>query len=466
MTNPGPNSTISNMVQSLVRHLDGKSLLILGFGREGQSSYHFLRSHLPDLPLTIADQNPNLRDQHPDLTADRNLILILGDSYLDSLADFDLILKSPGISLKSLDLSLIAPKITSQLELLLTFFPLKTIGVTATKGKSTTSSLIHAILKDQGISTFLLGNIGQPVFSQLSSFQPDSVLVLEMSSHQLEFMHHSPHISLFLNLSEEHLDHYHSFADYAKAKCNIYRWQTSSDYFLYNLDNPILSQFVQSPPARTITISPTSRTSQPPQPSDFYRQGSTVFFHNQPIYDTTSPRHLLGDHNLANIMFALAVSELLGLNLAKTTETINNFHSLPHRLELVGDFNGVRYYDNAIATVPAATIAALSALGDVDTLIIGGMDRGIDYGDFIRYLRSSSVRHIICMPKTGHDIGRELPAEKVHFVETLEEAVSLAKQLTQPGKSCLLSPTAASYGFFKNFEEKGDRFQALVRERA
>ena len=164
-------------------------------------------------------------------------------------------------------------------------------------------------------------------------------------------------------------------------------------------------------------------------------------------------------------MFALAVSELLGLNLAKTTETINNFHSLPHRLELVGDFNGVSYYDNAIATVPAATIAALSALGDVDTLIIGGMDRGIDYGDFIRYLRSSSVRHIICMPKTGHDIGRELPAEKVHFVETLEEAVSLAKQLTQPGKSCLLSPTAASYGFFKNFEEKGDRFQALVRER-
>lgn len=466
MTNLDPK--IASSIKNLLDYLHGKKLLILGFGREGQSTYNFLRSNLPHRLLTLADQNANLLDSHPELRSDPHLNFILGDHYLDSLTDYDLILKSPGISLKNLNLSLIAPKITSQLELLLQFFPLQTIGVTATKGKSTTSSLINAILEDQGISTFLLGNIGQPVFGQLSHFRADSTLILEMSSHQLEFMHHSPHIALFLNLSEEHLDHYRSFVAYAEAKCNIYRQQTPRDYLLYNIDDKALSSFIKSPSATVITISSNPRPMLTPKTQsvlpDFYRQDNLIFHHGQPIYDATSPRQLLGDHNLTNIMFALAVSDLLHLDHTKTLETIQNFHPLPHRLELVGEFNGVRYYDNSIATVPAATIAAISALGDVDTLIIGGMDRGIDYSDFIDFLRSSSVAHIICMPKTGHDIGRELPPEKVKFVDTLEEAVIAAQGLTQKGKICLLSPTAASYGFFKNFEEKGDQFQALVRK--
>lgn len=504
--NNSPDHKIADYIKNLITYLKDKRILILGFGREGRSSYEFLRTYLPDQPLFLADQNPDLLAEHPELKADSRLTTILGSHYLDSLADFDLILKSPGISFKNLDTTSFVDRISSQLELLLEFFPLQTIGVTATKGKSTTSSLIAAMLRDQGKSVFLLGNIGQPVFQQLLDFRSDSFLVLEMSSHQLEFMRHSPHLALLLNLSEEHLDHYRSFTDYANAKCNIYRHQTKEDFFFYNIDDPLLREFIKTPSiknlpsvempsatddssatqnipaAKVVTVSPQERSeistenshiSQPtfnqaksteePLP-DFYRLNHQVYYHDQPIYDTALPRQLLGDYNVANIMFALAVAETLQLDLARARETIKNFQPLPHRLELVGEFAGVRYYDNSIGTVPAATIAAVSALGDVGTLIIGGMDRGLDYSDFINFLKASSISHIICMPKTGHDIGRQLPPERVRFVETLAEAVDAARELTAKGKSCLLSPTAASYNFFKNFEEKGDQFQMLVRQ--
>lgn len=509
--NNSPDHKIADYIKNLITYLKDKRILILGFGREGRSSYEFLRAYLPDQPLFLADQNPDLLAEHPELKADSRLTTILGSHYLDSLADFDLILKSPGISFKNLDTAPFVDRISSQLELLLEFFPLQTIGVTATKGKSTTSSLIAAMLRDQGKSVFLLGNIGQPVFQQLLDFRSDSFLVLEMSSHQLEFMRRSPHLALLLNLSEEHLDHYRSFTDYANAKCNIYRHQTKEDFFFYNIDDPLLREFIKTlsikslpsvemlsatdnssaaqniPSAKVVTVSPQERSeisaennhmSQPAfnearsteaEPlsaslPDFYRLNHQIYYHDQSIYDTTLPRQLLGDYNVANIMFALAVAETLQLNLKKARETIKNFQPLPHRLELVGEFAGVRYYDNSIGTVPAATIAAVSALGDVDTLIIGGMDRGLDYSDFINFLKTSPISHIICMPKTGHDIGKKLPPERVRFVETLTEAVDVARELTAKGKSCLLSPTAASYGFFKNFEEKGDQFQTLVRQ--
>ena len=137
---------------------------------------------------------------------------------------------------------------------------------------------------------------------------------------------------------------------------------------------------------------------------------------------------------------------------------------MEHRLELVGKYEDVFYYDNSIGTIPMATIEAVEALKEVDTLIIGGMDRGIDYSDFIKYLNDSSIRNIICMPKTGHDIAKKLKKEKQYVVETLEEAVEIARKVTAKGKICLLSPAAASYGYFKNFEEKGNLFKDLLKK--
>ena len=136
---------------------------------------------------------------------------------------------------------------------------------------------------------------------------------------------------------------------------------------------------------------------------------------------------------------------------------------MPHRLEFIGEFDGVKYYDNSIATIPMATIEAVKALKEVDTLIIGGMDRGIDYKELIEFINKSDIRNIICMPKTGHDIAKELKKENCFIVNTMEEVVDTAKKVTQKGKICLLSPAAASYGFFKNFEEKGNIYKTLVK---
>ena len=181
------------------------------------------------------------------------------------------------------------------------------------------------------------------------------------------------------------------------------------------------------------------------------------------IYDNSVKRNLLGDYNLNNIMFVLGVSEILGLDIHKTIESICSFKTLPHRLEYVDTINEVSYYDNCIGTTPEATIEVIKALGNVDTLIIGGMDRGLDYTMFIEYLDKCNIGNIVCMPKTGHDIAKKLTKANAICVDTLEEAVEVAKKVTKRGMSCLISPAAASYGFFKNFEEKGNKFQELVR---
>lgn len=464
------NSEVSSskIADRIANYLVGKKVLILGFGREGRSTYDFLRTTCPTLDLTIADARPDFAEHDEVLRRDRvpgsgnfAVKIVAGPHYLDHLADYDIIMKTPGISFAKIDTSAFRDKITSQLELLLKFSSeahLETIGITGTKGKSTTSSLIYQILQDQGIDSILLGNIGTPVFDHLHELKPGMKVVLEMSSHQLEFMQHSPQIALLLNAYEEHLDHYQSFAKYVEAKCNIYRFQNSSDCLIYNADDANLRQFVQDPPAQTFCVSLSGDPS-----SQTRLEGDTVYFGDQPIYERQAPHHLLGDYNLQNIMFALTVAEILKLDLTKTRQTIAEFKTLKHRLEFVAEVDGVKYYDNSIGTVPMATIEAIKALGDVDTVIIGGMDRGISYQTFAQFLNQSAVHNIICMPKTGHDIARELNPDKAHLVTTLDEAVALAQEITPSGHSVLLSPAAASYGFFKNFEEKGDKFQELVR---
>ena len=442
------------MINDLIQYFKDKKILILGFGREGQSTYKLIRKYLKEQKLYIADKKENCEV----LKLDNNISFISGENYLKKLEDYDIIMKSPGISLSKLDTKVFSYKIKSQLELLLEFFKVFTIGITGTKGKSTTSSLISKILRDQNVKSMLLGNIGVPVFDYIDTIEEDMTLVLEMSSHQLEYMELSPNIAILLNVYEEHLDYYKSFEKYVEAKCNIFKHQIKTDYFLYNSDNNILKNIIKDTTQNTYKVSLKEING-----SDIYLNEDKIYCDNKPIYDTNEKRNLLGDYNLNNIMFALGVSEILGLDIKRTIKSINEFETLEHRLEFVGEYDKVLYYDNSIGTVPMATIEAVKALKIVDTLIIGGMDRGIDYKEFIEYLNNSNIRNIICMPKTGHDIAKSLKEENTYIVETLEEAVCTAKKVTEKGKICLLSPAAASYGFFKNFEEKGNLYKKLVK---
>ncbi|MBR6253502.1 MAG: UDP-N-acetylmuramoyl-L-alanine--D-glutamate ligase [Clostridia bacterium] len=446
------------MINNLIDYFKDKKILILGFGREGQSTYNLIRKYLPEQQLYIADQKEDFQNNFDFLKSDNHVTFIGGENYLEGLEDYDVIMKSPGISFAHLDTSKFIHKIKSQLELLLEFFENFTIGITGTKGKSTTSSLIYKVISEQDRKCILLGNIGVPVFDYVDSIDQDVIMVLEMSSHQLEFMELSPNIAILLNVWEEHLDHYESFIKYAEAKCNIYKYQKENDYFLFNEDNETLSSLVKNPNGITYKVSMSGKSD-----SDIFFKDDKVFMHDKQIYDKNEQRNLVGDYNLNNIMFVLGVSEILHLDLNKTIKSISEFKTLNHRLEFVGEFDGVKYYDNSIGTIPVATIEAVKALKEVDSLIIGGMDRGVDYKELIEFLNNSEIGNIICMPKTGHDIAKELKQEKCHIVDTMEEAVAVAKKYTKKGKICLLSPAAASYGFFKNFEEKGDIFKQLVQ---
>lgn len=447
------------MINELIDYFKNKKIIILGFGREGKSTYKLIRKYLKDQTIYIADQKENFQEDYSYLKKDKNTVCIGGKHYLENLENYDVIIKTPGISFVGMDTTQYFHNIKSQLELLLEFFDIFTIGVTGTKGKSTTSSLIYSVLKEQNIKSMLLGNIGVPVFDYIDKFEKDTILVLEMSSHQLEYMELSPNISVLLNVYPEHLDHYDSFEKYAEAKCNIFKYQKPNDYFLYNADNETLEELVKNTNGITYKVSIKNK-----EKSDIYLKGSYVYFKNKPVYNIKEPRKLLGDYNLNNIMFVLGVSEILKLDLNKTIKTIQNFEPLHHRLEFIGKYDDVLYYDNSIGTIPMATIEAVKVLKNVDTLIIGGMDRGLDYTEFIKFLNKSNINHVICMPKTGHDIAKKLKKEKAYVVNTMEEAVETAKKVTQKGKSCLLSPAAASYGFFKNFEEKGYIYQELVKK--
>lgn len=442
------------MYNKILEHLKNKKIAIVGFGREGNSTYKFIRKYLNNQELEILDGNEKLLELNEELKNDKNLKIITGKNYLDNLEKYDLIIKSPGVKFKDLDISKFEDKITSQLGLTLDFYKQNVIGITGTKGKSTTTSLIFKVLKDQGYDAYLLGNIGIPIFDYIEKFNENSKLVIEMAALQLEYVKTSPHIGIILNLFEEHLDFFKSKEHYFLAKLNMFKYQDNSDYGLYTSSNETLDKYVQNGNYITNLIDINK---------EFKIENNYVIYDNKKIYDSNSERLLLGKHNLTNIMFVLRLSELLKLDLQKTINTINQFKPLEHRMEYVATINGVKYYNDAIATIPEATINCVEALKDVDTIIFGGMDRGIDYNDLIDFFNKSKIKNFICMPDTGYKIGKEIKSKNVYMVETLEDAVKKAKEVTK--NICVMSPAASSYNAFKNFEEKGRIYKELVNDK-
>ena len=441
------------MYKKIVANIKDKSIAILGFGKEGKSSYNFIRRYLPNKKIAIIDKNDKLLEQNDYLKEDKNVIVITGENYLDSINDYDMIIKSPGVKIPNELVKIVKDKITSQLELLLEIDRNNIIGITGTKGKSTTSSLLYKIIKDQDIDCLLLGNVGNPILDYIEDIKEDTILVIECSSYQLEMIHYSPHIGLVLNLFEDHLIYHINLEDYWHSKLNMFRYQTNSDYMLYdselvNVNNEISKNHFHS---NKLDIY-----------KDFKIDDNRVIFENRIIYDKSSKREIIGEHNFKNILFVLRVCILLGLDLEKARKSIETFKPLKHRMEYFGTYNGVKYYDDTIATIPEATINCIEALKEVDTLIFGGLDRGIDYSILIDYLNNSKIDNIIAMPDTGYKIAKELVNKKVFKVSTLEEAVITAKKVTK--KICVLSPAAPSYNAFKNFEEKGDLFKELVKK--
>ena len=448
------------MINDIINYLKDKKIVILGFGREGQATYKLIRKHLPNKEIYIRDKNENIKNNEL-ISNDNHVILELGNDYLGDLDKFDLILKSPGIAFNTIDIDSFKDKISSELELLLKFYKGKIIAITGTKGKSTTSSLIYQMIKDNNYKTLLAGNIGTAVFEYIDELEELDYLVLELGCHQLEFVTHSPEYSILLNIFEEHLDHYRNYDGYIEAKCNIFTHQTDNDYFIYNYDNEIIQNKVNkyNPKSHTYSISLLGD-----EHATTYLKDNKILFNNEVIYDINEKRKLLGMHNVNNIMFVLTLAEILNLDMTKVVKTINTFDALPHRMEYVGVFNGITYYNDSISTIPASCINALKSI-KVDTLILGGLNRGIDYSELINFINNYDLKNLICIPDTGNIIAAGITNNniKVYKEDDLLNAIKRAKEVTKKGEVCLMSPAAASYNTFKNFEERGDFFKEHVK---
>ena len=438
---------ITSGLNKIISELNGQNILILGFGREGRSSYSFLQQHVPDANIAVADANTTLETEKYPMVRQWHL----GPDYLQAISQYDLVLQSPGVCLKSLFPTLDTSRITSQTDLFLQAFGSQSIGVTGTKGKSTTSSLIRHLLQETGHETLFGGNIGIPLFELIPQINARSRIVMELSCHQLEFARHSPHIALLLNLFEEHLDHYTDYNAYQLAKYNIARNQRAEDLFLYPKGNELIENLMEKHPLASQIIAFSEE--------DF----------GDLLQSTNFP--LKGAHNRLNAAAALSAAQKCDpqTSMADWTTALYSFQSLPHRMEYVGCFDGVTYYNDSISTIPQAAIAAVKAIGNVDTLLLGGMDRGIDYTPLKELFAYSSVRNFLFTGAAGRrmlGIAQETDPHDKHFAffENFADMVDEAKKCTCKGMVCLLSPAAPSYDAFKNFEERGEVFKGLLKK--
>ncbi|MBQ8960063.1 MAG: UDP-N-acetylmuramoyl-L-alanine--D-glutamate ligase [Ruminococcus sp.] len=442
---------MNDFAQYISGYTAGKRICILGFGREGRSTFRILARYCSPKSIAIADLShiDRAKEELPE-----NVELICGETYQDSLSDFDLVFKSPGIVLQKQPEEL-SCTITSETQVFFQVFRDQIVGITGTKGKSTTSSLIYHIFRESGFDARLAGNIGIPVFDIAEDISEDTIVVCELSCHQLEYMNVSPKYAVFLNLYEEHLDHYGTMERYYSAKKNIYLHQIYSDELVIGME------IIPDDIAQRVT----SLSSTFPYADVFVKDGliSDEDFHEYQIPE--SRIKLLGIHNHYNIAAAYHICRELGVDDVAFTRALCSFDPLAHRLEFVDTVRGIRWYDDSISTACATAVEALKSVPEPGTILLGGMDRGIDYTPLVDFLQDFPVQ-IICMETSGERIFHMLEgtsaAERSHYAPHLEEAVELAAKLTPEGKSCVLSPASASYGIFKNFEERGDAFKALV----
>lgn len=446
--------------REMLSKLEKKSILILGMGREGFSSLEFLRQNFPSKKIAVADE------QSKELPDQENLITYFGPNYLAHLDQYEVIIKTAGIPLQTPEIQKAianGSEILSNTEIFFALSPSwRIIGITGTKGKSTTSKLIHEILQTTYKDAVLLGNIGAAPLSKLKQIQAETLVVAELSCHQLAELKVSPHVAVVLDIKEEHLDYYKDFASYFQAKSAIARYQKQNDYFIYNQHLSGASQMAELSMGQKLTHSLKDEGE-----ALVSQKAEQIFYQNEAIIDRDDIP-LLGEHNLYNVMPAIVVAKLFNVATDKIQEAIKGFANLPHRLQLIAEIDEVKYYDDSIAVNPHATIMAIKSFPKNSILLIaGGYERNQDFQELADVMAEYQVKALFALPTTGE---RLLKAAQAKFplstclVASMQEAVRLAKLEAKSGDVVLLSPASASYNSFANYEERGTAFANAVKE--
>lgn len=414
-TNPAPG------LPSRFKFLGLKNALIFGYGKEGKATHNYLKDKFPSLEISLSDKNFK---KNPEQN------------------DFDLIIKTPGIPKNKITrpYTTAANIFFSEIEKLnAAGKKIITIGITGSKGKSTTASLIYAILKEAGRNVQLIGNIGNPMLSSL--MQPitnDEIFVIELSSYQLDDIKFSPDIAVALNLFPEHMNYHGSIEEYYKAKQNIINFQNERDFFIFNPQDKKLKLWAKNTKATGLPF--------------LAKIGITE-------YDTP----LIGEHNFKNLKAAITASKILKIPDKIIRIAVKNFIPLPHRLEFIGEYKGIKFYDDAISTTPESAVMAIRALKDVRTIFLGGEDRGYDFSQLEKILKKYKIKNIVLFPDSGRRIIKKHSDFNILETDNMKDAVKFAFEHTPVGSICLLSPASPSYSLWKNFEERGNQFQKTIK---
>ena len=393
----------------------------------------------------------------------------VGDRYLDDLTDFDLLFRTPG--LPTLDPRLCAARrcgveVSSQTRLFLQLCPAPVLGVTGTKGKGTTTALLHALLAtDSAARVFSGGNIGRPPLEFIDELQPTDRVVLELSSFQLQDLDQSPHIAVVLSVTEDHLDYHADRAEYVAAKKPVCRHQTPGDILIVNRDCPTARAFAAESPAALWSFS----TTAPSALGAWIADGQLWACRPEERPIAICPMAdlpLRGQHNWSNVAAAVAGALAFGAPATHFAEALRAFEGLPHRLEYVAERDGVTYYNDSLATTVDATCAALRAFDAPLLLIAGGAAKGADFSALGTTIAAGHVRAVLLIgqeaPRIAAAVQRVGAGEIAHCCRDLPQALDTARHLAQTGDVVLLSPACASFDQFPNYAARGDLFKRLV----
>lgn len=481
----------------------GKKIAVVGIGIEGLSSARFLAKKGAVVSVLDQKKEKELDQRFLKILREKDIKIFGGEDYLKNLSKYDLVVRSPGVNIKRLqttDHGL--QKITSQIKIFFDLCPCKIIGVTGTKGKGTTSSLIYEMLKRQGVDAYLGGNIGKPPLDFLDKLNPQSIAVLELSSFQLQDITKSPHIAVFLMTTSEHLDYHKDTHEYVDAKRNILRFQAASDIAIVNKDYPASNEsdihtegkvykisrehmaqdgcYVEDGKIMVrVTRGPVKGLPPASAPSSFSSSDevravgspSTFATPRSRIAKIIETREILlpGEHNLENVCAAVMASLLSGVSKENIVSVLKSFKGLKHRLELVKEVKGVRFYDDSFSTIPETTIAAISAFKEPEILILGGSSKGSDFKELGRVIfDSKNIKAIIGIGIEWDRIKKEIRFKNkdlriIESCKNMQEVIQEAFKLAKSGDVVLLSPACASFGMFKNYKDRGEQFKSEVR---
>ena len=464
-------SYINRKLIEFNNELANKKIAIIGMGVSNIPLIDYFYKY--KAKITIFDKRTidNLDDIVLKKINEYNIEYSLGENNLSKLHGFDYIFRSPSCRPDTRELveeEKNGAIITSEIEMLIKLCPGTVIGITGSDGKTTTTSLIYAILKEKGYECFLGGNIGVPLFTKLNEMTPNSVVVLELSSFQLMNMNISPKISVITNISPNHLDIHKSYEEYINSKKNIFSHQNSNDIVVLNADNEITYNLKSEANGKVILFSSKQKLD------------NGIIYDNKIIKSCEDGlrRHIIevkniklrGIHNYENICAAIAATKSL-VDIDTQIKAISKFAGVEHRLEYIRTINGVEWYNDSIGTSPSRTIAGLNSFDEKIVLIAGGYDKHLDYTPIAKPI-VEHVSALILVGATTEKIytavtnelkaqGKEIPIAKC---TTLEETISIAHKIAKDGEVVLFSPASASFDMFKNFAERGDLFKELVNK--